>query len=228
MRLLKAFKIIKYNRSVRRFLAKLKMSSGVSRMAQTFMFALFMVHLFSCFWYMLAKFEGFSPSTWVARRGRIDVSIGYSYSESLYWSFQTLTTVGYGDFGAGNVSEVLINVVWMIFGVSFYSFVIGSVTSLISAEIQNTDTLNHKLKVLEDFGKESAMDEELMNKIRQFLLNNYNELFSKQDEEELLKELPPSLREEVLYHQFGGLVDSINMLRDCEDNEFVWGTVQLA
>jgi hypothetical protein len=88
----------------------------------------------------------------------------------------------------------------MFGGVSFYSFVIGAVTSLISAELENTESLNYKIKVLEDFSKETGMDEDLMNKIRQFLLNNYNELFSKVDEEELLKELPLSLREEVLYN----------------------------
>jgi hypothetical protein len=61
----------------------------------------------------------------------------------------------------------------MFFGVSFYSFVIGAVTSMISAELENTESLNYKLKVLEDFSKETGMDEDLQNKIRQFLLNNY-------------------------------------------------------
>ena len=116
----------------------------------------------------------------------------------------------------------------MFFGVGYYTFLIGSVTSMISAELENTESLNYKPKVLEDFYKESGMDDELMNKIRQFLLNNYNELFTKKDEEELLIELPLSLREEVLYHQFGGLVDDIRMLRECDDNDFIWSTVQLA
>ena len=112
----------------------------------------------------------------------------------------------------------------MFWGVSFYSFVIGAVTSIVSAELVNTESLNYKLKALEDFSKETGMDEDLMNKIRQFLLNNYNELYSKNDEEELLKELPLSLREEVLYNQYGGLVEEIHMLRDCDDNDFIWST----
>ena len=62
-------------------------------------------------------------------------------------------------------------------------------------------------------------------KIRQFLVNNYNELFVKIDEEQLLQELPDSIKEEVLYKEFGGLVDTIHMLKECDDNEFVWATV---
>jgi len=69
----------------------------------------------------------------------------------------------------------------MLFGVAFYSFVVGSITSIIAAENENADNLTNKLKSLEDFAKETNLDEELHNKIRQFLLNNFNELFSKQD-----------------------------------------------
>jgi hypothetical protein len=43
-----------------------------------------------------------------------------------------------------------------------------------------------------------------------------------------LQELPDSIKEEVLYKEFGGLVDTITMLKECDDNEFVWATVQLS
>ena len=48
------------------------------------------------------------------------------------------------------------------------------------------------------------------------------------DEEALLEELPSSLREEVLYKQYGALVERIKILNESDDNEFVWALVQLA
>jgi hypothetical protein len=36
--------------------------------------------------------------------------------------------------------------------------------------------------------------------MKHFLTNNYNEIFSKIDEEAMIKELPPKLREEMLFH----------------------------
>ena len=54
------------------------------------------------------------------------------------------------------------------------------------------------------------------------------DLYVKIDEEALLAELPRTLREEVLYRQFGGLVETIKFLRDSTDNEFVWAVVQIA
>ena len=60
------------------------------------------------------------------------------------------------------------------------------------------------------------------------MINNYLELYAKIDEEALLAELPLSLKEEILYRQYGGLVETIKVLRDSTDNEFVWAVVQIA
>ena len=48
----------------------------------------------------------------------------------MYWAFQTLTTVGFGDFGAYNTGEIAITTIWMIVGVTFYTFVVASLTSI--------------------------------------------------------------------------------------------------
>ena len=81
---------------------------------------------------------------------------------------------------------------------------------------------------MEEFQKETKLHDDLFIKIRQFLINNYLELYKKVDEEALLEELPASLREEVLYKQYGPLVEKIKILNDSDDNEFVWALVQLA
>lgn len=62
------------------------------------------------------------------------------YYESIYWAFQTLTTVGYGDFGAHNSVEILVTCIWMFIGVAFYSFVTGSMISIIT-ELGNKDEI---------------------------------------------------------------------------------------
>ena len=46
------------------------------------------------------------------------------------------------------------------------------------------------------------------------MLNNYNEISKKADTEELLNDLPHSLREEVMYAEFGALVEKITVLRE--------------
>jgi len=57
--------------------------------------------------------------------------------------------VGYGDFGAGNTFELIMTLIWMFLGVSFYSVVVGQITSILTADNDNEDNLNNKLKSLE-------------------------------------------------------------------------------
>jgi hypothetical protein len=54
------------------------------------------------------------------------------------------------------------------------------------------------LKALEEFAEQTGLPDELHNKLRQFLENNFSDLFSRIDENLLLQELPITLRDEVL------------------------------
>lgn len=120
---------------------KIKMNAAISRMIFTLAFAFLLVHLISCFWYLTASFDDYNPDTWVARLSMQDFSASRLYLESLYWSLQTVSTVGFGDFGAVTVGELFLCIVWMIFGVGFYSFVIGNLTSIIANENANSENL---------------------------------------------------------------------------------------
>jgi hypothetical protein len=46
----------------------------------------------------------------------VDASPGEQYLASIYWVFQTLTTVGYGDIPAITTSERLISCFIMVLG----------------------------------------------------------------------------------------------------------------
>lgn len=54
------------------------------------------------------------------------------YIASIYYSFTALTTVGYGDITAGTNVEMIVTMIWMVFGVGFYSFTIGILSSVLA------------------------------------------------------------------------------------------------
>ena len=90
-----------------------------------------MSHLSACFYYFTARISDFDESTWVSRLDLLDSSIYQKYVTSLYWSIQTLTTVGYGDVSAVTITEKIIAILWMIVGVGFYSLTISNISILI-------------------------------------------------------------------------------------------------
>jgi hypothetical protein len=111
----------------------MKMSAGVTRMVTVTIAVLFLVHLTSCFWFLSAVLDNFEPSTWVVRNDYIDSPPGVQYLASVYWTFQTLTTVGFGNIHAVTIPEKIISIIWMIFGVGFYSFTIGNLSQIIAS-----------------------------------------------------------------------------------------------
>lgn len=140
----------------------------------------------------------------------------------VYWTLQVLTTVGYGDMGAGNTLEIFMNIFWMVFGVAFYSFVIGNVQSIILKSTEDTEDLINKLKALEKFKKETNLKEGVFIRIKKFLEQNYNDLKWQMDFDEFL---PASLNDEILTHIYGDTVNSINLFRETQKKSFVWSVL---
>jgi hypothetical protein len=134
-------KIIRYSISLQKLMDKIKMNVAAGRMILILILGCFFVHLVSCLWYFLAKIDEFNEDTWVFRMKKQDDGIAHIYLECLYWSFQTLATVGFGEFGAYTYSELVISIFWMIYGVSFYSVLFGNLTSMIANETANYENL---------------------------------------------------------------------------------------
>ena len=97
-----------------------------------------MVHMVGWVWFFVARVEDFSPDTWVVRYGIENETKETQYYVSIYWAITTLTTIGYGDITPGTNIERLVACVWMLVGVGFYSFTIGSMTTVLG----NIDTKN--------------------------------------------------------------------------------------
>lgn len=58
--------------------------------------------------------------------------------------------------------------------------------------------------------------------MKQFIENNYQSLFSQDDEEKLIKTLPPSLRDEILRITYGEIIGNITFFKEMTDGDFLW------
>ena len=104
----------------------MNVNAAVGKLITVMISVLFIVHMVSCIWFAVALAQNFSEDTWVQRLELTDKTIPIQYFSSWYWAFQTLTTVGYGDVKAIRDDEKVVAVVWIVFGVGFYSYTIGN------------------------------------------------------------------------------------------------------
>jgi len=107
------------------------MTEGFQKLLNMFGIMLCTSHLVACLYYFSARMSDFEEESWVARLELTDKSSFRKYITALYWCFQTLTSVGYGDIGSVTIAEKIIAIVYMAFGVGFYSMALSEITSLI-------------------------------------------------------------------------------------------------
>ena len=69
--------------------------------------------------------------------------------------------MGYGDISVLTNTELILSVIWMIFGVGFYSFTIGNLSSVLASMDNKSAILKQKLLTLSDYSRKIAMPKEL-------------------------------------------------------------------
>lgn len=159
VRLLKIFKIAKFYPTVSKLVSLVDVKTSIMRIGLICVGSIFLVHIFACIFYFCSKMFDFESNTWVYNKDMVDAGKQKSYSYSVYWAFQTLTTVGYGDFGAYNSWELTFTCFWMFLGVAFYSFVVGSMTSIITQFGNEDEALQLKERAFEKFAAETGLEE---------------------------------------------------------------------
>ena len=91
-----------------------------------------MCHTLACLFVMQAKIQSDDFSnTWMEEYAK-DYETSDLYAISFYWTIMTISTVGYGDISATNITEYWFCSTIMIFGVISFSFANNSLGIILS------------------------------------------------------------------------------------------------
>ena len=100
-----------------------------------------------------------------------DESNGRIYLAGFYFSFAILTTVGFGDIHAYTVGEMMLCILWMMFGIGFYSFVIGTLTSVLATMDAKNSALKQIINKVDDFSDQFILAEEINKEMKKVIKN---------------------------------------------------------
>lgn len=128
------------------------------------------VHIAACIFAAIGQIDYFGQQTWIYHQNLQDSSSAEIYLDSVYYCFVVLTTVGYGDIYSQNVLERAFSLVWMLFGIGFYSFTIGFITEFFTSKESRKTLLAKKIKRIEKFAKDKKIDESLLHLIKKSLV----------------------------------------------------------
>jgi len=157
--------------------------------------------------------------SWIVRNDFAGYERGYTYLVTLYWAFTTLTTVGYGDVTARLPLEIGWTIFVMLCGTSLFGYIIGSCSALITKEDQTSEMIKAKMNSVNSYMRYRGISKSLANKISRFYEKSWKQT-QVYNEEEILAELPKTIRTEVALHIFQRPMMDIPFFRNIDDDLF--------
>ena len=140
-------RIVKNLRIINDLIELVNVYPALMRLGRILFMVLYLVHLFACVWFFVANFDQEADS-WAKKEELFGKSAMFQWLVSIYWAFQTVTTVGFGDISIGMYVEYLLTIMWMLFGVSVYTLTIGTVSAIIANIDSKNYFLSQKLQTL--------------------------------------------------------------------------------
>eukprot|EP00753_Platysulcus_tardus_P013660 PLAT3821.3.p1 GENE.PLAT3821.3~~PLAT3821.3.p1 ORF type:complete len:1960 (+),score=909.62 PLAT3821.3:67-5946(+) len=225
VRLFRLARLVKLSKLWGDFENKLSVSPAVLRLLKLGFQVFFITHLISCAWvFVAADSEASGPSWWLAasldRSNRIDM-----YVASFYWSFTTMTTVGYGDILPQTDAERLYSCLAMLLGASVFGYVVGSMASLVGKLDAGETRHKEKMDEVKLYMRERRLARPLQKKVEHYY-ESYLAVRSVFDEAEILRELPDQLRADVVMFLNRRIVAKIPFFRN-QDSTFITYVVSM-
>ena len=198
MRVIRAFKLKMY---LEKFEGIIGISPMVFELFSLLIQVFFIVHITCCIWW------GFTASVttepWFGNTIDLDSSLSRKYLLSLYFTFTTMSTVGYGDLHPQAViSEQLFGCILVILGASTFGYMIANVSNVLNSSSQNTITSIQKEELHQM--SEYLQEKQCSNYINQIVMNHCQRKYLEKastsafDIDAMTNCLPPTLRVEIL------------------------------
>ncbi|XP_058835392.1 potassium voltage-gated channel subfamily H member 8 isoform X3 [Topomyia yanbarensis] len=128
-----------------------------------------------------------------------NVTHGEAYITSLYFTFTSLTSVGFGNVSPTTISEKIFSIIMMLIGALMHAVVFGNVTAIIQRMYSRRSLYQSKWRDLKDFIALHQMPKELKQRMQDYFQTMWS-LNHGIDIYEILKEFPEELRGDISMH----------------------------
>lgn len=159
-----------------------------------FYMIVFIIHMFSVFFIVLAKMEGREKS-WLYEYDKKEYSSSQIYVVAVYFVMTTISTVGYGDILPRTTPETIVLIFIQITGVIFHAFITSNLVKLLIDPL-SSDFIMH-YKVSQDFLRFKKVDRSLRREVRHFSQYRWETTRAAGGIRTLLKQFPPTLRAQL-------------------------------
>ena len=145
---------------------------------------------------------------WIIYYNYQDKSYIELYLISIYYSIETLTTVGYGDIVCTTVMEKIFGLFMKCIGIFSYSWIVTSKSNYIKNLYEKTEEYENKCKILEKIRQSyNKLPDDLYEKIKRYL--KYKQDLEKLDKKIVIESLPSGLSNLLIYEMYNPVIHFI-------------------
>eukprot|EP00192_Tetraselmis_astigmatica_P007417 CAMPEP_0117664536 /NCGR_PEP_ID=MMETSP0804-20121206/9281_1 /TAXON_ID=1074897 /ORGANISM="Tetraselmis astigmatica, Strain CCMP880" /LENGTH=729 /DNA_ID=CAMNT_0005471793 /DNA_START=221 /DNA_END=2406 /DNA_ORIENTATION=+ len=179
---------------------------------------LFLVaHFEACgFWY-LAYLKDFDSTTWVTHFGELreGQAAWDHYLCSLYWTYTTISTTGYGDLVPVNDDERFYTLCMMVLNIGLTAYIVGNTTML--ATKADSDVLEYRATVtrVKQYMQHKNIDPELVDATLQHLKLNQD---MQAERDDVLQHCAPYMRTRILTSLYKGKIKNCALLHGVSES----------
>lgn len=151
--------------------------------ARLILIVIYISHVMACIWLLLGSMEPCTTTkdanctkSWIYQNEFEKKSIPTKYIFAFYWIFEVITTVGYGDFSGATSSEYVFSIILEFLGLTFFSFLMGSINGIFNTSDNFDDLIEEKLdqldmwiKKIEKSNRPFHIQPSLYNDIRKYV-----------------------------------------------------------
>jgi hypothetical protein len=161
-----------------------------------------LVHLSACGWIALGSGTAAREADQILE-----------YVKAIYWSFTTLTTVGYGDISAKTIPQMLYACGIQVAGVGVFGYILSNVASLLARSDAAREHHMDNLDRVDTFMRTYHIPNALRSKIRSY----YHYIWEKKkgyQDKSLLEGLPAKIQSELYFFIHRSIIEKVPFLKD--------------
>jgi voltage-gated potassium channel len=174
------------------------------RLVPIFILMPLLIHIIACGWIALGS------GTAGIENDKI-----LEYVRAVYWSFTTLTTVGYGDISAKTAAQMLFSCGVQVVGVGFFGFIISNVASLLARRDAAREHHMENLDRVETFMRSHPIPDDTKNKVRSYFHYMWKNKKGYRDNT-VVGVLPKKIQSELFFHINKPVLQKVPFLRDAK------------
>ncbi|KAG2774472.1 hypothetical protein PC129_g2067 [Phytophthora cactorum] len=198
LRLIRLLRLLRISRILRRIQNAIFIRSTLSSLMKYCLMVIFINHWFSCIFHAIGSSN--IEQSWIKAQGLEDPMANKwdRYVAALYFSVQTLSTIGFGDVASQSAHERLFCVFAMIVGGGIFAYGITNIVELVSSLTIQETVFRQKLDEVNEYMSARELPVKLRMEIREFYHNTRQSRESKlNSEQQILNDLSSKLRSKI-------------------------------